>query len=390
MPAPYGVLTTGFNTKTLDEIKASIETYQKANIHPLWDVSTASAVGQINGIIASQLRELWEIAQECYNSFDPDAAIEAAMVQLSLLTGTKRLDATFSTVTCTVNVDAGTYPPGSLVGSVADNPDARFENRDEIVSLGGNEAGEIFVAQTAGPVEAPNGELNVIAEAYVGFNSIVNTNDATLGTDIESITALRVRREEELQASGSTNVDAIRDNVDQVDGVVSAEVLENVTLVTDANGLPGKSFEVVLFDGTPTPAAADADIAQAIWDAKPTGIRSYGSSSENAVGKDGQNHLMYFTRVVVKTVYLEFDVTGTPDVAAIKAALVAYGAANYKPDVDVVLAKLDAIVAADEGVTDHTATRAGFSASPVGTVNLSIGVREVAYLATANILINGA
>lgn len=385
MPAPYGVTATGFNAKTLDEIKASIEDYQRSNIHPLWDVSTASPVGQINGIFGSQIREVWEAAEAAYDSFDPDAAIDAAMVQLSLLTGTGRLAATKSLVTCTVNLDAGTYAAGVLVGSVADNPDARFVNRDEIVTAGGNEAGQIFEAETAGPVEAPTGELTVIAEPYVGFNTIINTDDAVPGTDIESITALRLRREAELQASGSTNVDAIRDNIDQVEGVISATVLENTTMVPDGNGLPAKSFEVIVFDGA-IAQANDDDIAQAIWDGKPSGIEPYGTSdSGTATGSDDVEHVMEFTRVDVMDIYLEFDVIGTPDVAAIKDALFAYGAATYQPGTDVILAKLNAIVSASAGVDDLTATRAGFTASPVGTVNLEIAIREVAYIQVANI-----
>lgn len=391
MPAPFGVTTTGFNSKTTDEIKADVEDYIHTNIHPLFDLGTSSPWGQFVGILVSQLRELWEVAEAVYNAFDPDAAIDAAMVQLSLLTGTSRLAATNTTVLADVNLDAGTYAAGVLVGSVAGNPDARFVNRDEIVSPGGAVTGQTFVAEDTGTVDAPDGELNVIAEPYTGFNSITNSGySPTLGMDIETIVALRLRREQELQASGSTNVDAIRDNVDQVDGVISVNVLENTTLVTDSNGLPGKSFEAVIWDGV-SPAADDDEIAQAIWDAKAGGMQSYGTGeSGTAVGTDEQNHTMEFSRVTYKTIYLEFDVTGSPDSAAIKQALEDYGAANYVPDSDVILAKLDAIVAGSDGVTDLTATRAGFSASPTGTENLTIGTREIAYIAIANIVITAS
>jgi uncharacterized phage protein gp47/JayE len=390
MPAPFGVTPTGFSAKTLEELLAEIEAEQRANISASLNVSASSPVGQLNGIFASKLRELWELAQASYDSFDPDNATDTALANLALITGTKKNAATKSLATVDVDLDAGVYGAGTLVAHVTGDPTARFSNRDEITSPGGLVVGEIFEAESTGPVAAPGGTLTVIAEPVVGWNSVTNPTDAALGENIESDPSLRQRREDELARVGSSTVDAIRADVLQVEGIESATVFENVTLVVDINGLPGKSFEVIIFDGV-VPAADDDEIAQAIWDTKPGGIQSVGSDSGTAVDAAGVSHTINFTRVTVRDVWLEFDIdvnaaTYAGD-AAVAAAVAAYGDVNLGTGEDVVLAELCVPVFSESGVVDITATRAGFAVSPVGTINLPIGVREIADLDTARILI---
>lgn len=390
MPAPYGVTPTGFSAKTLEETLAEIEADERANISASLDTSAASPVGQLNGIFASKLRELWELAQAAYDGFDPDAASGAALTALSLLTGTSRLGATKGLVLCTVDLDAGGYTAGQLIASVTGNPSARFTNTTAITAPGGPIVGVEFEAESTGPVLALAGTLTVIAEPVVGWNSVTNPADAVPGTDEETDVALRLRRELELTAVGSSTVDAIRADVLQVSGLLSVTVFENTTLTADANGLPGKSFEVVLFDGI-VPAAVDDEVAQAIWDSKPAGIQAFGTSSGTAVDAQGVSHTVAFTRVTVRDVWLEFDVSTDADYAgdaAVKSAVAAFGDSSLAIGEDVYISQVDAAVMGVAGLVEITATRAGFTISPVGIVNLVIGVREIADLDTGRIVVN--
>src|SRR5688572_16080023 len=99
-----GLTSTGFERKTIEDIKAEIEDEERLNISPTINTSSASVIGQINGIISSKLAELWELAEEVYNSQYPDSANGAALDNVAAITGTVRQEATKSTVTATLNL----------------------------------------------------------------------------------------------------------------------------------------------------------------------------------------------------------------------------------------------------------------------------------------------
>lgn len=385
-----GITPTGFEAKTLEEILSEIETEERANISASLNTSAASPIGQLNGIIASKLRELWELAQAAYEAFNPNAASGASLTSLSLVTGTQREAATKSQVLADVTLAAGVYAPGSLIASVTGNPSARFVNVNSITSPGGVNAGQLFEAEETGPVQALAGTLTVIAEPVVGWTAVTNPADAEEGEDVETDVALRIRREQELAQAGSSTVDAIRADVLEVEGVQSCTVFENTTLVTDVNGLPGKAFEAVVFDGV-VPAADDDAIAQAIWETKPAGIQAYGSDSGVAEDTQGVDHTINFTRVTVLNVYLDLFLTKNPDTyagdAAVEAAVVAFGDSELQIGGDIILSRIVAAIFQVPGVVDVTSIEAGFAPAPVGTVNLVVGPREIGDLDTSRITV---
>ncbi len=392
MPAPFGVTPTGFSAKTLEETLAEIETEERSEISSTLDTSASSPIGQLNGIFASKIRELWELAQASYDSFNPDNVSDFSQTVLALITGTQRNGATKSQVFCDVDLDAGTYAPGDLIAHVTGDPDSRFVNVNEIFSTGGegpSNPGELFEAESTGPVVALAGTLIVIAEPVVGWNDVSNPADATEGDNVESDVALRIRREEELARAGSSTVDAIRADVAQVKDVISVNVFENTTLLVDANGLPGKSFEAVIFDGV-APTADDDEIAQAIWDSKPAGIEAFGSESGTATDTQGVDHIINFSRATVKNVFIEFNLTTEipPFVLVdLKQAVADFGDKTQGIGDDVILSAYCVPVFGVPGVIDLVGTTAGFVTPTDGSANLPIGPREIADLDTSRITV---
>lgn len=103
-------------------------------------------------------------------------------------------------------------------------------------------------SDTDGPgssIEITGGSAN----PQIGFSTDevagMNVNDATLGQNIESDSDFRVSREELLRLAGAATVEAIRSDILVLTGVDDVLVFENVTLVTDSDGVPGKAFEAV-------------------------------------------------------------------------------------------------------------------------------------------------
>jgi uncharacterized phage protein gp47/JayE len=385
-----GVDATGFTPKSLEEILEDIESEQLANIAADLDISPDQPIGQINGIFAKKLAELWEALATCYGGFNRGAAEGVLLDAIGLLTGTPRLDATKSQVNATVNLNASTTLPVGSIANVTDQPTNRWLLRTAVTSTTAGNYAAIFDAEVTGPQVANSGTLEQITVPVIGWNSVTNAEDADLGTNIESDAAYRIRQQEELSAPGACTVDAIRADVLQVDGVIECKVFENTSLVTDGDGLPGKSFEVVLYDGS-VPDADDDEVAQAIWDSKPSGIEAYGSSSGTAVDSEGVEHTVEFSRATGVNVYLfytldvdplKYPVDGDDQV---EAAAIAKGATALGMGDDVIALVFRAQALSVAGVNDVTAFTLGTAPSPVGTANLSITSRQIALLDTSRI-----
>jgi uncharacterized phage protein gp47/JayE len=382
----YGLTDEGFLAKPLEVILEEINAYQKANIHPNWDTSAGSSIGQVNASHANQVAAGWEALAACYDMMDPDNATNERLTSLASLTGTLRRDAQAALVICDVNLDAGTYLARTLVASKAGDPDARVVNLYDIAAPGGALTDQVFVAETPGEFEAGTGTITVIAEPVAGWNSVVSTSPASGGTGIETDPTLRTRREAELEASGTETLAAIKAAVSELDNVITVKGLENVSNITDENGVPAHAFEILVWDAS---IADDDEIAQAIWDNHPAGIASYGSESGEATDDEGATHTVYFSRMDTRRVYLDIDLTeedeGYVGGAAVKTAIEEWALENYGSGDDVVLSKIAAVVSLLTGVYDVTEVRASFSPSPTLTANLTIGVREIATVDAADI-----
>lgn len=70
----YGVIPSGFNRKPLAVILAEIEARMVTQFGPDVIQTSQSPFGQINGLMADVIAQLWEITESTYQSFDPSQA----------------------------------------------------------------------------------------------------------------------------------------------------------------------------------------------------------------------------------------------------------------------------------------------------------------------------
>lgn len=159
------------------------------------------------------------------------------------------------------------------------------------------------IATATGAIAAPIATLANIDTPIFGWDSVTNPDAATLGRDVESDTSFRQRRFESVQIAGAGTVPAIESNVRQINGVTDAFVIENRTLLVDGGGRPGKSFETIVKGGE------DQAIAQKIWDVKPAGIETFGTTSKTVTDSQGNSQTINFSRPTDIWVHLEIDYT---------------------------------------------------------------------------------
>jgi len=325
----YGVDSTGFVPKPLADIKTDLETGFKSVFGAGITVEPQSAFGQIIGLVSDRLADLWQLGQAVYNASYPDGAEGVALDNLCALTGVARLPASYSYVTVTATGTNGTVISTSFVASVA-GTGVQFQNTSSQTISGGT-ATLTMKAVNTGPLTAAAGTLTVIETPVSGLTSITNAADQyTLGSDVETDSALRLRRALSLRAIGNSAVESIRAKLLEVAGIAECYVFENTTGSTDANGLPAHSFEAVV-----TGSYTAQTVLDTIWASKPAGIASYGTSSGTVTDSMGVSHTVYYSQAAAVDMNVGIQIVIDPAVfpvsgdADIKAAVAAYGDLNY-------------------------------------------------------------
>lgn len=101
-----------------------------------------------------------------------------------------------------------------------------------------------------------------------------------------------------MAARGAGSLDALNAAVCSARGVKAARIWVNDTDGVDSNGIPGHSIAVVTRGGV-----ANA-VAQAIFDKKPPGIGTYGSTTGIAVDAEGGEHMVPFSRYRDKLIFI--------------------------------------------------------------------------------------
>jgi len=386
----YGVSSTGFNRKRLNQLLDELNSEVKSIFGENFNVSPESPDGQINGVISESNANLWEIAEEAYNAFNPKAAAGTTLSNLVQLNGITRLAATRSHVELTLTGDSGTViPEGSLI-STSDTGDEL--STDVSVTIDGT--GNAIVQATAlefGPITMLAGTITEIDSPVTGWGTVDNISDAIEGTNEESDPDLRARRQRSVARDAQAIIDGIQSAVENIDNVTQALVLENDTDAVDANGLPAHSFQVVVSGG------ADIDVADIIWLKKPAGIQAFGDITEQIIDSQGVSHDISFSRPTAVTIYVEVTLTTFAEYPAngddlIKQAIVDYANRDLVDNRsfgladDVIYTRLYTPI---NSVAGHEIDdlQISISSPASGTANIAIAVDEIADFQIANITV---
>ncbi len=373
------IVSTGFEPETQAEIVEAVEAELRSKISAKLDLSERTVLGNVVQILCARFASLQDLFVEAYNAFDRDAASADRLRALGILVGVPPRGATKGLVTATLDLDASlSFAAGDLVAHVVDEPENRWVNRDAVVSTTAGDYSAVFIAETAGAAgRAEAGTLTVIADGgQDGWNAITNAAAAAAGTDIESEEALRLRIELSVASGGSRTRNALRAKLIAIDGVLSAEVFENVTGATDGDGIPAHAFRAVIWDGA-VPAADDDEIAQAIWDHKAEGIVSDGGESGTAQDEILGPVTVNFERATAVTATIAVAIESATGVAIedVEAAIIA--AMPTKVGQELTYNRIAAAIFKVAGVDNWTSLTIN-----AGTVDLPATVGTI-YLATA-------
>jgi uncharacterized phage protein gp47/JayE len=242
-----------------------------------------------------------------------------------------------------------------------------------------------MTAETAGPVQAPANSLTVIETPISGWDSISNPLDAEVGNDIETDAELRARRAATVEKAGAATTEAIRSDLLDLEGVVAALIFENRSMVVDIAGRPAKSFECVVQGGD------DTEIAQSIFDNKPAGIETFGTTTENITDSQGFVVPIKFSRPTPVLIWLELDLTTDASfpldgIDQVKAAIITYGLTLGLGDDVIVYPKLVGALDQIAGILD-VVVRIGTAMNPTLDDNIVIALQEIADFDTSRMTV---
>lgn len=388
----YGITDAGFNRKRADTILEEINADMKSVFGENLNVEPESPDGQVNGILAESFANLWELAEYAYNAFNPSGATGATLANLVQLNSINKLEATFSTIAdVTLGGTPGAVIPAGSLMSTSDTA-SQFAT-DEEVTLNGVGVGVVnATAVLPGPIAANTATLINIDTPVSGWTLCFNNNSAVEGTNQETDAELRARRERSVAIDAQSIADSISAAVGDVDGVIEHRLIENDTTETDTNGIPARSFQVIVVGGL------DADIAQAIYSKKTIGIPSFGTTSVEVTDSQGYPKTIRFTRATEVEIFVEVDLTTNSNYPfdgddQIKQAIVDYSngdlveGRDFSLGDDVIYSRMYTPINSVPG-HEVDALRIGITPSPTGTVNIPIAIDEISKFVITNITVN--
>jgi hypothetical protein len=450
----FGLTAAGLVIKTLDDLQTDLETDIQNAFGASSDLSSMSNFGQFTGSMAERLSELWNLELAVYNAQTAEGATGTAEDSINSLTGCIRLSAVASSVqqavtgtngtvvtagsivavtgangnqfeaatsatlatatpwTATTTIAAGAYvtnggniyntPLGGVTGG-GSGPTGTTYNLPitdgavtwQFVGQGAAMALVECTATLTGPLTSPAYTCVVIVTPIAGWFGTWNPLDGLVGSNVETDSAYRLRRDEEIGAEGTGYLNAIRAAILKVGAgtdnpVTACTVFENITDETNAAGDPPHSIEALVQGGD------NLAVATAIFNNLPAGIQPFGQTNtvtETIADSAGNPQTVQFSRPNPITIYVVIAVTINPEspnfisadagvagspatVAAIQQAIVVWGnALGSGFSVDQSFVSAQAFIA-NLGAWQVTSCTVGTAPSPVGSEVVITG-REI-------------
>ena len=389
-----GITPEGFDRKTQETTVSELQQFERDNIDPQIEYDDEDPLGQINGVVSGPIAELWELAEELYHSLDAENAEGDALENVGALVGVPRGEASRSVSFCTLDIDLGEVVPAGAIIAVEDQEEIRFLLVEEQTGEASPLENVRFEAENVGRVQAAAGSLTVIVTPFTGWNSVTNPEDASPGDEIETFTSYRKTIAARRSQRGGSTVDAVVAAVlalnDTLPGrpILDAQGFENVTLVTDANGLPGKAIEILVHDQE---MVEDTVIAQAIWESKPGGIRTFGNVDSTAIDAKEVTRNVSFSRPEPVDIIVTFEIEVDPgkyagDVA-FKQKVVDMCTEEYGQGEDVIGVFVKSTALQTIGVKNVTAFGMHRDADPDVETRINLSIREIAAWDTADVTV---
>lgn len=383
-----GLTETGFVLPTYDEILAGQVGKAKELFGDDINTDTNTALGKFIRITTDEILNLYEMVSDTYFSRFPQFATGIHLDRLGTFAGITRNLATPAQHTVTFE-GAKDYvvPNGFLVGT---KDGINFYTISDVTLGEGETEASVMcvVSGTEGNVSI--GQITEIVNPDVNVTKVNHTKLEVAGEDVETDISFYNRFKQAIAGAGNNTSSSIVGNVSKIAGVNSVSLIENDTDST-VDSLPARCFQVFVYGD----AATNEDIAKAIFEKKPPGIKSHGDITVEVLDAGGNAHSISFSRTVVVDIQIRTTIKTTnlfesDGVAKIQTALSALFE-DAQNDDDIVLTSMYGAVYGVTGVKEITSFEArykvgsGGSWSSWATTNITTANSQIPRILKENI-----
>ena len=335
----------GYVVDTVPEIVDAMSSEAKTSYEDQdLDTSDNSLLGILFGVSAIQENQHSQAIAELFNSQDPDTAEGKSLDNLAYRNGIIRKGALPSTATVTFTNNSSVEQVLSA-GSQVNSTGGYSFTTDETITIASTVGSTQDVQVTAlesGPIPAPATTINDFPSGGE-LITVSNAEAASLGSDRESDTALRIRLKRFLQAGGNCTENALASAISNLAGVTDVAVIANPTAEFISRGdgrlqRPPHSFETVVEGGT------DSQVAEVIALSGAGGIQAFGDTSYRV---DSLSKTVAFTRpevfdIKLNLVYDVYDEESLPNGvdALLKSQAVAFSETEFSLGKDILVQRI--------------------------------------------------
>jgi uncharacterized phage protein gp47/JayE len=298
-----------------------IITYLEDNMKNIYgndiNIESNTPDGQMINLFAQAARDIRELIQRVNSNFDPDQAEGRVLDQRVAINRIQRVGATFTYQDIDIYVDRALNLVGLDDQGLELNP--AVENLYVVKDDEGNEfylaaSQNIIVPATTysftfraagiGAIQTTPNTITTPVTIVAGIISINNPSSATtVGQDEESDFQLKNRQHVSTAISAIANLDSLEASLRNLTDVVTAKVYENDTLVTDANGVPGKSIWCIVDGGVAS------EIGQTILSKKTDGCGMKGDEEVLVEKLNGGYFTAKYDVPIPQDLYIQFNIS---------------------------------------------------------------------------------
>lgn len=312
-----GLIVKDYNT-LLEEIQTGLNSiYAPDGDEINFDSETPD--GQFTNIVTQLGSDVRELAQEVYNSFNPDncsGSVQDSRYALNFITrngGTftiQNIDVTVNQTVTLQGLDANYNETDATAYTVSDNAGNLWYLIDTTTLQSGTHSLP-FRSKNMGLVQPVIGTITTQVTTVLGVTSVNNSvAPTTLGVEQETDALFRVRRNRSTERRGLNNIDAMLSQILDLEGVSDATTHVNPETTTDSTGTPAGQVWVIVEGG------ANSDIAEVIY-TNSCGRGMRGEVEVDVPAVSGQIFKVKFDRPTPVPLYLKFDFQLTVQLSAV-------------------------------------------------------------------------
>jgi len=278
---------TGISAPSYNDIFTSLQ-------NSYWSIYGSDAVltpdsqdGQLLATFAQAINDCNQATIAVYNSYSPAKAQGVALSSNVKINGLNRQVSSNSTVDVLLVGQAGS----TIASGILQDPSGNNWNLPESITIpSGGQITATATCQTAGAISLASGVALKISTPTFGWQSATTSDNAALGSPVETDAGLRIRQASSTALPSLTILEGVLGGVASIAGVTRYAAYENDTDTTDANGLPSHSMSIVVEGGDATA------IATVIATKKAPGTGTYGTTSEAVIDTYQVIHNINFFR----------------------------------------------------------------------------------------------